>query len=99
MDWKIELIFVPVTDVDRSKQFYEKIGFTADWDQTPTEGLRWFLDDDSRIIVRPSGTEPKLKVYLEVIEPVTGDDLRGARERAASRLAALRAAYEGFTSI
>jgi phosphomannomutase len=55
--------------------------------------------DDSRIIVRPSGTEPKLKVYLEVIEPVTGDDLRGARERAASRLAALRAAYEGFTSI
>ena len=52
-----------------------------------------------RIIVRPSGTEPKLKVYLEVIEPVTGDDLRGARERAASRLAALRAAYEGFTSI
>jgi len=65
----------------------------------PTEGLRWFLDDDSRIIVRPSGTEPKLKVYLEVIEPVTGDDLRGARERAASRLAALRAAYEGFTSI
>ena len=41
MDWKIELIFVPVTDVDRSKQFYEKIGFTADWDQTPTEGLRF----------------------------------------------------------
>ena len=66
---------------------------------TPTEGLRWYLTDASRIIVRPSGTEPKLKVYLEVIEPVTGDDLRGARERAASRLAALRAAYEGFTSI
>lgn len=65
----------------------------------PTEGLRWYLTDASRIIVRPSGTEPKLKVYLEVIEPVTGDDLRGARERAASRLAALRAAYEGFTSI
>ena len=64
-----------------------------------TEGLRWYLTDASRIIVRPSGTEPKLKVYLEVIEPVTGDDLRGARERAASRLAALRAAYEGFTSI
>lgn len=65
----------------------------------PTEGLRWYLTDASRIIVRPSGTEPKLKVYLEVIEPVTGDDLRGARERAASRLTALRAAYEGFTSI
>ena len=25
MDWKIELIFVPVTDVDRSKEFYERI--------------------------------------------------------------------------
>jgi catechol 2,3-dioxygenase-like lactoylglutathione lyase family enzyme len=41
MDWKIELIFVPVTDVDRSKDFYVKIGFHADHDQTPTEGLRF----------------------------------------------------------
>lgn len=41
MDWKIELIFVPVSDVDRSKDFYEKIGFHADHDQTPTEGLRF----------------------------------------------------------
>ncbi|QIM21529.1 phospho-sugar mutase [Phycicoccus sp. HDW14] len=63
----------------------------------PTEGLRWFLADDSRVIVRPSGTEPKLKVYLEVVEPVTADDLRGARERAATRLAALRADLEEAT--
>ena len=32
MDWKIELIFVPVTDVDRSNDFYVKIGFNADHD-------------------------------------------------------------------
>ncbi len=41
MDWKIELIFVPVTDVDRAKAFYEKIGFHADHDQTPYPGLRF----------------------------------------------------------
>lgn len=33
MDWKIELIFVPVSDVDRAKDFYVKIGFHADHDQ------------------------------------------------------------------
>lgn len=41
MDWKIELIFVPVTDVDRAKDFYVKIGFNADHDSTPSEGLRF----------------------------------------------------------
>jgi catechol 2,3-dioxygenase-like lactoylglutathione lyase family enzyme len=41
MDWKIELIFVPVTDVDRAKDFYVKIGFHADFDQVPHEGLRF----------------------------------------------------------
>ena len=41
MDWKIELIFVPVTDVDRAKEFYVRIGFHADHDQTPFEGLRF----------------------------------------------------------
>jgi len=41
MDWKIELIFVPVTDVDRAKEFYERIGFHADHDQVPFDGLRF----------------------------------------------------------
>lgn len=41
MDWKIELIFVPVTDVDRSKDFYERIGFSVDHDQVPFDGLRF----------------------------------------------------------
>jgi phosphomannomutase len=45
----------------------------------------------ARIVVRPSGTEPKLKAYLEVIEEVAGGDLPAARERAAAGLAALRA--------
>lgn len=41
MEWKIELIFVPVSDVDRSKEFYTRIGFNPDHDQVPYEGLRF----------------------------------------------------------
>ncbi|MGH3565951.1 MAG: phospho-sugar mutase [Pseudonocardia sp.] len=43
-----------------------------------------------RVVVRPSGTEPKLKAYLEVVEAVDGD-LTGARAVAQQRLDALRA--------
>lgn len=41
MDWKIELIFVPVSDVDRSKEFYERIGFHTDHDQQVSDELRF----------------------------------------------------------
>ncbi len=36
----------------------------------PTDGLMLLTEDDDRVIARPSGTEPKLKCYLEVIVPV-----------------------------
>jgi phosphomannomutase len=66
----------------------------------PTEGLRYFLDDRSRVIVRPSGTEPKVKVYLEVIEPVAGpESLAAAKAAATSRLAALRTDLEHLTGL
>jgi phosphomannomutase len=45
-----------------------------------------------RVVVRPSGTEPKLKCYLQVIEAVERDRLDVARQRAGRRLADLRAA-------
>jgi phosphomannomutase len=64
----------------------------------PTEGLRYFLADDSRVIVRPSGTEPKLKVYLEVIEAVADGDLAAARSRAAERLAGIKSDFEAATA-
>jgi len=42
MDWKIELIHVPVSDVDRAKDFYvNKLGFNADHDQRVSEDLRF----------------------------------------------------------
>ncbi|GGK65969.1 phosphomannomutase [Sphaerisporangium melleum] len=59
-------------------------------DLPPTDGLRYRLDGDARVVVRPSGTEPKLKCYLEVVVPVTGGDVPAARTRAASDLAAVK---------
>ena len=42
MTWKIELIFVPVTDVDRAKDFYvDKVGFNADHDHTVSDDIRF----------------------------------------------------------
>lgn len=50
-----------------------------------------FDAEHSRIVIRPSGTEPKLKCYLEVVEPVTGRaDLPRARAAAQTRLDELR---------
>ena len=56
----------------------------------PTDGLRYRLDDDSRVIVRPSGTEPKLKCYLEVVVPVPDGDVAAAHRVARARLDALK---------
>jgi phosphomannomutase len=57
----------------------------------PTEGLRFALADRARVIVRPSGTEPKVKCYLEVVIPVADGNVDAARIVAAGRLDAMRA--------
>lgn len=54
----------------------------------PTDGLRFTLKD-ARVIIRPSGTEPKLKCYLQVVVPVTGD-IADARGTARSEIEVLR---------
>ena len=38
---KLELVMVPVTDVDRAREFYEKVGFHTDHDQTVSEEIRF----------------------------------------------------------
>ncbi|MBV6696567.1 phospho-sugar mutase [Kitasatospora aureofaciens] len=64
-------------------------------DLPPTDGLRYYLAGETvrsaRIVVRPSGTEPKLKCYLEVVLPVgSAADLATTRERAAELLNAIK---------
>ncbi len=55
-----------------------------------TPGVRFYTEDDTRIIVRPSGTEPKIKVYVEAIVPVEGrGQLKSARAESSRRLTAV----------
>lgn len=58
----------------------------------PTSGIRLALSEGARVVIRPSGTEPKLKCYVEVVIPVHPDDgVDAARISAAGRLDAIRA--------
>jgi phosphomannomutase len=71
-------------------------------DLPPTDGLRYRLADGARVIVRPSGTEPKLKAYLEVVVPVEPGEEGGvdaARISAAGRLDALRSDIKAAAGI
>ena len=61
----------------------------------PTDGLRYTLAEGARVIVRPSGTEPKVKCYLEVVIPVGEEDVDAARISAAGRLDAIKGDLRG----
>jgi phosphomannomutase len=49
-----------------------------------------------RVVLRPSGTEPKIKCYIEIVEPLGGRSLADARRAAAERLTPLRSALESL---
>ncbi len=62
-------------------------------DLLPDADVLRLTGEGLRVVIRPSGTEPKLKAYLQIKEPVTGA-LAEARAAAETRLAALRADIE-----
>ena len=64
----------------------------------PTDGLRYALAEGARVIVRPSGTEPKVKCYLEVVIPVD-EDVDAARISAAGRLDAIKGDLRGAAGL
>ncbi|TDD27070.1 glyoxalase [Kribbella turkmenica] len=88
MDWKLELVSVPVSDVDRAKTFYtEKIGFHADHDHRVTEELRF-------VQLTPSGSACSIAIGSGMPQAEPGSvrglqivvaDVAAAREELAGR--------------
>lgn len=79
MDWKLEVVVVPVTDVDRAKRFYsERLGFTVDTDVTVGGGMRVVqltppgsacsVTIGPMIIDKPLETSPALQISVPDIE-------------------------------
>ena len=63
----------------------------------PSDVLTYQLPG-ARVVIRPSGTEPKIKAYLEVAEPLAGRSLAQARSAAAGRLGPLHQAVTGLVA-
>jgi phosphomannomutase len=64
-------------------------------DRAPAADVLTFRTAGARVVIRPSGTEPKLKAYLEVVEPVADGDVPAARTRAEAAMGALRREVAG----
>ena len=82
MDWKLELVAVPVSDVDRAKAFYtERAGFNADHDHQVSEGVRF-------VQLTPPGSACSIAIGDGLVETAPGsvqglqlvvDDIEAAR--------------------
>ncbi|MEL6114781.1 phospho-sugar mutase [Photobacterium sp. SP02] len=71
----------------KSSTRYKADGSVETIDLPASDVLIYFLEDDSRVVVRPSGTEPKLKCYYEVVEVIDQiDTLEHAYQRAQSSM-------------
>ena len=88
MDWKIELVAIPVTDVDRAKAFYvDQVGFSADHDHRVSESLRF-------VQLTPPGSACSIVLGTGITEMPPGSqkgvqivvaDVAAAREQLISR--------------
>ena len=87
MDWKLELVAIPVSDVDRAKAFYEKnVGFTADHDHTVSDKLRF-------VQLTPSGSACSIALGTGITESLPGSaqlqlvvaDVNAARDELVER--------------
>lgn len=65
----------------------------------PTDGIILHLGDTARIIARPSGTEPKIKVYFEVVKPVRDGNVTEARAEGLAAVARLKRATAALTGL
>ena len=66
MDWKLELVAVPVTDVDRAKAFYvEQVGFNADHDHRVSDEMRF-------VQLTPPGSACSIAIGTGIMETVPG---------------------------
>jgi len=66
MDWKIELVAIPVTDVDRAKAFYiDKVGFHADHDHIVSDTTRF-------VQLTPTGSACSIAIGQGITEAPPG---------------------------
>ncbi|MBX3225745.1 MAG: phospho-sugar mutase [Labilithrix sp.] len=86
-------------DVVSVRDFFHQTTTAADGTKTPldlpkSDVLAWQLASGSRVIARPSGTEPKAKFYFDVREPIQGNEpLPTAEHRAAATMKSLSDAF------
>jgi catechol 2,3-dioxygenase-like lactoylglutathione lyase family enzyme len=75
VDMKLELVAVPVSDVDRAKAFYtDKIGFNADYDYTVSEEIRF-------VQLTPPGSACSIAIGKGIVEGEPGAAPRSATSR------------------
>ena len=86
------LLDLPITEVDDASTGIRRMtdGREAPWELPRSDVLVWRAGRRIRVVIRPSGTEPKLKVYLQVVLAVADRDaLTAIRRRGASELGRL----------